>query len=80
MEPILGNLSQFFLKAGATEEVCFQFCLREANQVAHELAKYAYVSKECRSWEGDPSDSVKPFVIRDSCNEQIASGLSLKKT
>jgi hypothetical protein len=46
-------------------EIHFQHCHREANQVAHELAKVAHSSSENHSWEGDRPVFVLPSVIRD---------------
>jgi hypothetical protein len=45
--------------------VAFQHCLREANVVAHQLAKYVYQTKENFIWEGDPPSFLLPFVIND---------------
>jgi hypothetical protein len=36
------------------DKVRFQHCPRKANQVAYELAKFAFDSKETFIWEGDP--------------------------
>jgi hypothetical protein len=33
--------------------------------VAHELAKFAYSSKETHVWDGDPPGFIFPHVIRD---------------
>jgi hypothetical protein len=38
---------------------------QEANQVAHELAKLAYTTRENRVWEGDLPDFLLPFVTND---------------
>jgi hypothetical protein len=47
------------------EERAFLHCPREANQVAHELAKFADTTRENRVWEGDPPDFILPFVMND---------------
>lgn len=40
----------------ATEigKVIFMHCNREANSVAHELARFSYINKDSRTWNGDP--------------------------
>ena len=45
--------------------ISFHHCLREANQVAHHLAKYSYESHTEFSWDGDPPDILLPYVIHD---------------
>jgi hypothetical protein len=39
-------LADCFQKASLMSEVSFQHCPREANQLAHELARHAFTSKE----------------------------------
>jgi hypothetical protein len=46
-------------------EVSFHHCPKNANQVAHELAKFAYSSKETHVWDGDPPDFILSYGIRD---------------
>jgi hypothetical protein len=43
--PESGTLVACFLKVSTMTEVSIKFYSRNANQVAHELAKFAYVSK-----------------------------------
>ncbi|KAK1585196.1 hypothetical protein QYE76_017669 [Lolium multiflorum] len=63
--PYAAILADCFQKAKEMEEITFLHCHREANQVAHELAKLAYINRENRVWEGDPPDVILPFVIND---------------
>jgi ribonuclease HI len=52
--PYSAILAECFLKASNIESVSFQHCPRKANQVAHNLAKFAYDTKQTFSWDGDP--------------------------
>jgi ribonuclease HI len=63
--PYSAILADCFQKASEMEEIAFPHCHREANQVAHELAKLAYSSRENKVWEGDPPAYIQPFVIND---------------
>ena len=53
------------MKSYSLESVKFVHCPREANQVAHELAKASYNSQSIVSWDGDPPSFILPFVIND---------------
>jgi hypothetical protein len=53
--PYSAIMVECFLKASSMEEVLFQHCNRDANQVAHSLARHVYESKEKLVWNGDPS-------------------------
>ena len=63
--PYSALLADCFSKAGMMEEISFAHCPREANKVAHELAKFAYESKRSSSWKEVPPDLdfILPFVI-----------------
>ncbi|KAK1692059.1 hypothetical protein QYE76_008756 [Lolium multiflorum] len=50
--PYSAILADYFQKASEMEEIAFLHRHREANQVAHELARLAYSSRENRVWEG----------------------------
>ena len=52
--PNAAILAESFMTVSTMEEVDFQHCLREANEVAHQLAKFVYQTKESFIWEGDP--------------------------
>jgi hypothetical protein len=65
LESLLHNLAEYFMKASTIKGISFQHCQRDANQVAHELARNAFSSKNFLSWEGDPLGFIKPFVIKD---------------
>ena len=63
--PHAAILAESFMNASTINGVAFQHCLREANVVAHQLAKYVYQTKENFIWEGDPPSFLLPFVIND---------------
>ena len=63
--PHAAILAEGFMSASLMDEVSFVHCLREANQVAHQLAKQVYHTKENFVWEGDPPNFLLPFVIND---------------
>jgi hypothetical protein len=63
--PYAAILADCFLQANMMTDVSFHHCPRSANQVAHELAKFAYSSKETHVWDGDPPGFIFPHVIRD---------------
>ena len=63
--PHAAILAESFMNASTMDEVSFQHCLREANQVAHQLAKHVYHTKENFIWEDDPPSFLLPFVIND---------------
>jgi hypothetical protein len=52
-------LAEYFLKAINIENISFQHCPREANQVV----KFSYETKE--SWDGDPPGFILPFISHD---------------
>ena len=63
--PHAAILAEIFMKISMMDSVIFQHCLREANQVAHNLAKYVYETKESLCWVEDPPGFLLPFVIND---------------
>ena len=62
--PYAGIMAECFLKASMLGSVSFKHYLRDANKVAHELAKFAYEKKESRVW-GDPPSFIPPFLVKD---------------
>jgi hypothetical protein len=46
-------------------DVSFKFCPREANQVAHELAKYSYSNKISCTWDNDPPSFLLDRLLND---------------
>jgi hypothetical protein len=46
-------------------DICFKFCPREANQVAHELASYSYSNKISCNWDDDPPSFVLDKLLSD---------------
>jgi ribonuclease HI len=46
-------------------EVSFKLCPREANQVAHELARYSYSNKISCNWDDDPPSCLLDRLLND---------------
>lgn len=63
--PFSAILAECFMKAHSLDSVEFIHCPREANQVAHQLAKFSYSSNSVLSWDGEPPEFIFPFVIND---------------
>ena len=61
--PYSAILAECFLKASTMNIASLQLCPRDANQVAHELAKHAYQMKVQLEWDGDTPDFILPFVV-----------------
>jgi hypothetical protein len=60
--PVLSDCFQIAQRIG---RVSFIHCHREANKVAHNLARLSYSSDSIFLWEGDPPLSVLRDVIDD---------------
>jgi ribonuclease HI len=65
LSPYAAILADCFAIASKIDNISFNHCQREANQVAHQMAKYSYDTKESHAWDGDPPDFILPFIIRD---------------
>jgi ribonuclease HI len=63
--PYTAVLVDRFQKARSMDMVIFQHCPRDANDVAHNLSKVAYESRNSFSWDGRPPDFILSDVIRD---------------
>jgi ribonuclease HI len=63
--PYTAILADCFQKASEVMNIQFMHCNREANQVAHELARFAFSSKDILSWVDESPDFILPFVLRD---------------
>ena len=63
--PYTTTLVECFAKAQTIDGISFEFCPREANQVAHHLAKHAYDNQLEFSWEGDLPSFLLPYVLHD---------------
>ena len=63
--PYIAILADIFARARMVSEISFAHCPREANRVAHHLAKYAFDSNTDVFWDGDPPSFIMPFVIAD---------------
>jgi ribonuclease HI len=58
-------MTECFTKVSILRGISFQHCPREANEVAHQLARNAYTSKQHLAWDGDSLGFIKPFVLND---------------
>jgi ribonuclease HI len=63
--PYSAILSECFLKISIMQEISFEHCLRDANQVTHQLARNAFISKQYIVWEGDPPVFILSYVLND---------------
>jgi hypothetical protein len=63
--PYAAILVECFQKDSDMTEISFTHFHREANQVAHDLANYAYRSNENQFWEGDTPSFILPYVMND---------------
>ena len=50
---------------GGFQEISIEHSSREANQVAHELARQAMFTKENCIWDDDPPSFIAPFLSND---------------
>jgi hypothetical protein len=54
------------LLSSGFSKVNFEYCPREANIVAHELAKSSFQSSSSScTWDDDPPSFILPFLIND---------------
>jgi ribonuclease HI len=65
MGPYSAILADCFQKASSMDMVKFTHCRREANMVAHHLAKRAYGTKSSIHWRDHSPDFILPFVLKD---------------
>jgi ribonuclease HI len=63
--PYTAVLADCFLKAHSFKDISFEHCRREANQVAHQLAKFSFESNSVVSWDDAPPSFIIPFVLDD---------------
>jgi ribonuclease HI len=49
----------------AIGDVKFQHCPREANKVAHELARVSFSSSSSCNWDDDPPSFLLPYLLDD---------------
>jgi hypothetical protein len=63
--PYAAILAECFVKTNMMTEVSVHHCPRSANQMAHELVKFSYSSKETYVWDGDRLCFILPHVIQD---------------
>ena len=60
--PYTSVLADCFIISSRIGAITVQHCNREANRVAHNLAREAYVSDRFFSWDGDPPSFIIPDV------------------
>jgi hypothetical protein len=46
-------------------KIQFEHCNREANQVAHELARYSFINHVDEFWDNDPPSFIIPAMVHD---------------
>ena len=63
--PYAAILADCFQRATRIGNVVVQHCFREANGVAHNLARVTYESKNRFVWVGDPRSFILTDVIND---------------
>ena len=63
--PYSVTLADCFARAKMIDGVSFSHCPREANRVAHHLAKHSYDTQSAFDWDGDPPNFILPYVIND---------------
>jgi hypothetical protein len=63
--PVLAILADCFLATQSFNSISFVHCFRETNEVAHELARYAYDTNFVIRWEDVPPSFILPFVLND---------------
>lgn len=65
LTPYAAVMAECFVIAQRTGNITFQHCPRDANKVAHSLARHAYDSIATVFWDGDPPMFIMPLVIND---------------
>jgi ribonuclease HI len=63
--PYTAVLADIFMRARSFNSVLFQHCPREADMVAHLVAKFAYASNSVISWDDDPPEFISSSVLND---------------
>uniref|UniRef100_A0ACD5U7R5 Uncharacterized protein n=1 Tax=Avena sativa TaxID=4498 RepID=A0ACD5U7R5_AVESA len=63
--PYSAILADCFEIAQRMANISFLHCLREANKVAHNLARLAFDSDSVIAWDGDPHSSVLADALYD---------------
>ena len=58
-------LVDYFLRSSRIGAITVQHCNPEANQAAHNLARYAFDSNLSYVWDGDPPSFIMADVIND---------------
>ena len=63
--PYTSTLADCFVRTKMINEVTFKHNPREANRVAHLLAKHSYDTQSAFDWDGDPPNFILSYVIND---------------
>lgn len=63
--PYTAILVDCFVRAANIGSITLHHCSREANTVAHNLARFAYDSDSSFVWDGDPPSFIVSDVIND---------------
>ena len=61
--PYTATLAECLAKVSLIEGISFTHCPREANNVAHQLAKNSYDRKLDLIWDGGPPSFLLPFGL-----------------
>jgi ribonuclease HI len=51
--------------ASNLETISFKYCRREANEVAHELARFCFINTSSYIWDGDPPSFLLDKLVND---------------
>ena len=63
--PYSAILVDCFVRAQRIGKISVQHCKREANLLAHNLARYAFDSNSSIFWDCDPPSFIMPYVQND---------------
>ena len=63
--PYSAIMAGCFQLAHEISDLRFVFCPRDANRLAHTVARHAYESKLVLSWEDEPPVFILPHVLSD---------------
>ena len=66
LTPYSAILADCFLYAHEVSSIRFQHCPREANILAHFLARHTYDSNLMYNWADDPASFLIPHVLQDA--------------
>jgi hypothetical protein len=61
--PYSAIIAECFMLAHYSDEISFQHCPRDANQVSHQIARHSYIAKSAISLEGQLPEFIVSYVI-----------------